>query len=685
MYRNAEERRTVGLDRVVRRLPGLAGQLESGLPTDRALLERFAASRDEAAFAEVVRRHGPMVLGVARRVLQDWHDAEDVFQAAFLVLARKAGSIRWRESVGGWLVPVTHHLALKYRARRERQRRCEAAAPVPVAAPDDPGDPEVGAVLDLEVSRLPEHYRVVLVLCCLEGKTQGQAARQLGLTPGEVRGRLDRGRQRLRRRLQQRGLALSIGVAGALFTAPPAPAALPPALLQNTTRAAALFAGHPVPVGAVVAPRAFDLAQGVLNTMNAAKWKRLVFLLLALLLGTAVLWPAAVSALRADPAQPSPLRVASKSALPQTRRPAAPQPGRPGPARRSLIVLWMSGGPSQFETFDLKPGQPNGGPFKEISTTVPGVRISEHLPRLARLAGHFSIIRSLTHPEGDHQRATYLMQTGRQYGGGIDYPALGSLVARELAQPKATLPPYFLLRTPFLLPDLGPGFLGGSYAPLTAELPAGKSEWRVPPAAAFEVYDKDRAEAMHRAAEKVFDLSKEKASLRDAYGRNPFGESCLIARRLVERGVPVVKVSMSGWDTHAKAFPAIQKLSAQLDPAWSTLLTDLHKRKLLDRTVVVWMGEFGRTPRINLNRGRDHYSRSFSVVLAGGGIKGGQVIGKTSVDGMKIEQRPVTPEELMATILQALHIDPNRQTRTDQGQRVPFVPKGTKAVAEVLR
>jgi len=190
---------------------------------------------------------------------------------------------------------------------------------------------------------------------------------------------------------------------------------------------------------------------------------------------------------------------------------------------------------------------------------------------------------------------------------------------------------------------------------------------------------------MRQAVEKAFDLAEEKPEVKNAYGPSQFGQACLLARRLVERNVPVVEITMGGWDTHQNNFDLVQKRSIELDFAWSALLKDLETRKRLETTLIVWMGEFGRTPRINVNNGRDHWPFSFSVVLAGGRIKGGQVIGKTSPDGLKITERPVSPPELLATIYRAVGIDPTKEYKSNTDQKVPLVEKGAKALKEVLR
>jgi RNA polymerase sigma factor (sigma-70 family) len=663
------------LDRLVRHLRRWADPARGDADTDRALLERFAAGRDEAAFAELVRRHGPMVLGVARRVLRDADDADDVFQAAFLVLARKAGAVPWHESVGGWLFPVAYRLALKVRAGRARRRFHEARVRAMAETTPEAPDGDLRAVLDEELARLPDHYRSVVVLCYLQEKTQREAARELGLTPGEVRGRLDRARGRLRQRLARRGLALSGAAVAAALAARTASAAVPPLLAANTVGAAALFAA-PAPAGLapLASPRAVALAKGALHTMLATKATRLLLVLL-----TAGLLGAGALLLPLPP-------------LGGADQPAAK--GEPGPkpevrrVRRACIILWMGGGPSQLDTFDLKPGNANGGPFQEIDTSVKGVRISEHLPLLAERADRLAILRSLTHKEGDHSRASHLMHTGRTYDNETAYPSVGAVLAKALRLPGSDLPPYVNVAPDlFIAPGAyAAGFLGDEFAPLPVQVPRGRNPAPVLPATEeFAKIDKGKAEAMRNAVRKAFDLGQEKAELRDLYGRNPFGQGCLLARRLVERGVPVVEVTLGGWDTHQNNFDLVQAQSKVLDPAFAFLLKDLEDRKLLDQTLVVWMGEFGRTPKINAQQGRDHYPIVSSVVLAGAGIKGGQVIGRTSDDGSKVSDRPVTPAELHATIYRALGIDPTKENRSNTGKSVPLVEGGAQPVKEALK
>jgi hypothetical protein len=410
---------------------------------------------------------------------------------------------------------------------------------------------------------------------------------------------------------------------------------------------------------------------------------------------------------------------------------AATSPAR----KRSVILLWMSGGPSQMDTFDLKPGHANGGPFKEIATKVPGIRISEHLPRLATHLDMIALVRSVRSKEADHGLATYLGHTGYPARGPIQYPTLGSVVAKEIGPTDAALP-NFVSIAPFRLfspAAHAPGFLGPRYAPLTV----GESNAYIPrpptegEANALQVEDLSPARALareHAAARlrlmqetqadflsgrpdpavqshktayeravrlmgaegaKVLRLDGEPAQLRDAYGRNLFGQGCLLARRLVEHGVPFVEVTLggpggAGWDTHVNNFDAVKELSGTLDSAWSSLLADLKQRSLLDRTLVVWMGEFGRTPKINGNNGRDHFPYAWTAALAGGGIKGGQVVGKTSADGSTVEERPVAVPDLLATIYQTLGIDPSLQNISNTGRPISLLEKSAQPIAELL-
>lgn len=405
--------------------------------------------------------------------------------------------------------------------------------------------------------------------------------------------------------------------------------------------------------------------------------------------------------------------------------------------RRACILLWMAGGPSQMDTFDLKPGHANGGPFHETETSVPGIKISEHLPKIAKQADRMAIIRSMSTKEADHGRATFLMRTGHAPGGPVQYPPLGSLVGKELDSPTAELPSFVSIAPyrQFSPAAYGPGFLGPTYAPLIVgdQVLAGPGQPNaydkalkvqdldLPDGIKLDVADArlgllkdleetflaqrpgvsslshrtayERAVRMMRSdAVKAFNLEEEPAALRDAYGKNLFGQGCLLARRLVQRGVPFVEVTLGGimgnealgWDTHINNFENVKRLSGALDAGWGTLMEDLKTQGLLDSTLVVWMGEFGRTPKINGTNGRDHFANAWSTVLAGGGIKGGQVVGKTSADGMTVEDHPVAVPDLLATICLALGIDVKKQNMSNVGRPIKIVDGNPNPIKEVV-
>ncbi len=383
---------------------------------------------------------------------------------------------------------------------------------------------------------------------------------------------------------------------------------------------------------------------------------------------------------------------------------------------KACILLWMSGGPSQLETLDPKPNHANGGATKAIETTVPGIHLSENLPGVAKQMKDIALIRSMKTREGDHGRATQLMLTGyRPMGGVIEYPVLGSLVASSL-QSEAKQLPGFVSVAPFRAANLGSGFLGPKFAPLivsgasndpntranlTVEnldavgvtpdsladrqrlldvVRGGLSINSVSTAKHAAVYD-SALRMIETRGEGAFELDEEPTELRDAYGRNRFGQGCLLARRLVERGVSCVEVTLDAatnatWDSHVDNASTVASMCQILDPAWSTLITDLRTRQLLDSTLVVWMGEFGRTPKINSSRGRDHFPDAWSVALAGGGTVTGGVVGATTKDGMEVLDRPVSAADLFATVLSLLGIDPSASNQL--GDRpIPMVDGGT--------
>jgi hypothetical protein len=394
--------------------------------------------------------------------------------------------------------------------------------------------------------------------------------------------------------------------------------------------------------------------------------------------------------------------------------------------KRSCILLWMSGGPSQLDTFDLKPDHANGGPFKAISTSVAGIKISEHFSKVATFMDRMAIVRSMTSKEGDHGRATYFLRTGYLPQGPIQYPSIGALVSKELGEEKSELP-NFVSVAPFRVLNqgaFGSGFLGPRHAPLVVGETAGQQgqnadgALRVEDLAPAAGVGKEQVDArvgllqqverdfladhpdlpavthqnaydravrlMQTSAKTAFDLDEEKAAVRDGYGRNLFGQGCLLARRLVERQVPFVEVTLNGWDTHGGNAATVASLSQTVDAAWSSLMRDLKERGMLDTTLIVWMGEFGRTPKFPRPDGRDHWPNSFSAVLAGGGIKGGQVIGDTGPDGETIKDRPVKVPEFLATVCQALGIDHQKQNLSNVGRPIRIVAPGTEAVKEAL-
>ncbi len=394
--------------------------------------------------------------------------------------------------------------------------------------------------------------------------------------------------------------------------------------------------------------------------------------------------------------------------------------------RRHCILLWMTGGPSQTDTFDMKPGHANGGQFRETATTVPGLRFSEHLPRLAQQAEHLAVLRGLSTAEGDHGRGTYLMRTGRRPEGVVRFPTLGSFLSKSLAADDDDLPSYVSVNpyVEFEPTAFEPGFLGPRHAPLNVrprDFPDAEGfaqmgvdhlrppgGWSLPsvgrrvrrlqelqadlvgPAAAGPAHAHhttlERAiRLMSGEAGRIFDLSDEPAELRARYGPGNFGQGCLLARRLIERGVSFVEVSLGDagrWDTHGDNFNVVQQLSEELDAGWATLLEDLQARGLLESTTIIWMGEFGRTPQINSSAGRDHFPNAWSAVLAGGGIRGGQAYGRTSADGMSVEEGQIGVGDLLATLCVALGLDPKTQNVSDI-QR-PFKLAEGQPIAQVL-
>jgi uncharacterized protein (DUF1501 family) len=380
--------------------------------------------------------------------------------------------------------------------------------------------------------------------------------------------------------------------------------------------------------------------------------------------------------------------------------------------RKRCIVLWMDGGPSHKDTFDLRPGTANGGPYRAIPTAVPSIHISEHFPLFAQQMRHAAIIRSMTTPEGAHARAKYNLHTGYREGvGGLVYPALGSLVAKEIGNQDAPMPNYVSVgnRT------YGAGFLGPRFEPLGVTDPnrgvenlrsfVGTEQFNnrvdlldelehafhrsnhAPVAEAHRTTYQRAVTLMRDTGTRAFDITQEPANTRQRYGNTRFGEGCILARRLIESGVSFVEVTLGGWDTHQNNFARVQQLSAQVDPAMSALTTDLRDRGLLDSTLIIWMGDFGRTPRINqrgAQPGRDHYPRAWSTVLIGGGIRGGQVIGRTDAEAATVVDRPVSTLDFMATVCTILGIDHNKQNQAPNGRPVRIVDRGANPIAGLV-
>ncbi len=383
---------------------------------------------------------------------------------------------------------------------------------------------------------------------------------------------------------------------------------------------------------------------------------------------------------------------------------------------KAVIQIWMWGGPPHLDTFDPKPeaGSDYTGPLnKPIETNVAGIRIGELLPLLAKQADKYSIIRSMTHGNNGHETAAYLVQTGREPGGRIVYPAAGAVVSLFKgynAGYKGLIPPYVVLTSlqgrfseaGFLGPRCKPFATGGDPArtPFVVEgvVAQGITEERqkhrrellhnldtLQHSMPYDAQLTAAAQSENQAYElilgegaKVFDLSTEKDELRDAYGRNKFGQSCLMARRLVERGVPYITINYNGWDTHKQHFQAMRRQLPDMDKGLGTLIQDLHDHGLLDSTIVWWSGEFGRTPKVQWeapwNGGRSHHGKVFSAVVAGGGFKGGQVVGASDAKGDGVKDRPVYPGDLIGSMYELLGIDPEAKLPHPQGLEVRATP-----------
>jgi hypothetical protein len=401
----------------------------------------------------------------------------------------------------------------------------------------------------------------------------------------------------------------------------------------------------------------------------------------------------------------------------------AEQPGKTKGKAKAVIQIWLWGGPSHLDTFDPKPeaGNDYAGPLKAIPTNVEGIQICELLPLLAKQADKYSIIRGMTHNLNAHETAAYAVQTGRMPtpGGRDVYPSVGAVVSLFKgygAGYQGLIPPYVVLTKPQGRFSEA-GFLGSRYKPFATGGDPAQARFAVEGVVAQGITEKrqqDRREFLHKLntlqsvvkddpqmlalqqaekeaydlilgdAGKVFDLTQESNDLRDRYGRTTFGQSCLMARRLVERGVPYVTINSEGWDTHKQHFQAMRQKLPQMDKGMATLLQDLSERKLLDSTIIWWSGEFGRTPKVQWeppwSGGRGHYGKVFCAVLAGGGFKGGQVVGASDAKGEAVKERPVYPCDLIGSMYELLGIDPAAKLPHPQGLDVHVTPTAAEGV-----
>jgi uncharacterized protein (DUF1501 family) len=377
---------------------------------------------------------------------------------------------------------------------------------------------------------------------------------------------------------------------------------------------------------------------------------------------------------------------------------------------KAAILLWMGGGPATIDIWDLKPAAPTGGPFKPISTSG-SEQICEHMPLTARQMHHLAIVRSMSTREADHNRGRYYMHTGYVPNPNIEHPGYGSVVSRMLDEQtkslKLEIPPFVAVGGS----SVGPGFLGMTYAPfvvgsdgnvrdLKMEVDSYRLAERMQVLASLEknfvnqqrgqsaldhanVLEKTVAMMTSKQME-AFKVNQENQAMRDRYGNSGFGRGCLMARRLVEQGVAFVEVDLGGWDTHQNNFTTLSNTKLpELDKAMAALVGDLDERGMLADTAVIWMGEFGRTPRINGNSGRDHWARSWSVVAGGAGIKGGIAVGRTTADGSDVDSEPYTSEDLMASICKALGIS-LETTFTSNNGRPMKIAAGGKVIGELF-
>jgi hypothetical protein len=393
---------------------------------------------------------------------------------------------------------------------------------------------------------------------------------------------------------------------------------------------------------------------------------------------------------------------------------------------RSVIQIWMWGGPAHLDTFDPKPaaGYDYCGPFdKPIPTKTVGLEINELLPLVAQQSEKYSIIRSMTHGIYAHETASYSVQTGRQPGERLVYPSTGAVVSLFKGRGAASgglIPPYIVLTQPQGRFSEN-GFLAERYRPFATGGDPAQARFAVEGVVAQRITDqrqKNRRDLLHKLntlesalqdnpqlkaldeaeqqayelilgdAGKVFDLSQEKDEMRDRYGRNTFGQSCLAARRLVEKGVPYVTINYGGWDTHRQNFQVMRQKLPQMDKGLAALFEDLSERGLLESTIIWWSGEFGRTPKVlweaPWNGGRNHWGDCFCALVAGGGFRGGQVVGATDARGEQVKDRPVHPADLIGSIYELLGIDPQAALPNPLGLDLRATPSNTGRLKEIM-
>jgi uncharacterized protein (DUF1501 family) len=380
--------------------------------------------------------------------------------------------------------------------------------------------------------------------------------------------------------------------------------------------------------------------------------------------------------------------------------------------QKRVILLWLAGGASQLETWDPKPGAATGGPFRSIQTDMAGVRISELMPKMAARMKHTLLVRSLNTKNGDHGGGAKLMMRGRRDEANVKFPDLGAVIAKEMGRADSQVPDYVTFYTQTEGRSMAPGesgFLGSRYAPM--ELTTNNQPDNIKRLDGITELDHQQRsdlrdllskqfaqgrtsstlgshnEAYQRvrglmASDKLFDVTQESAKVRDLYGRGQFGEQTLIARRLVEAGVPFVRVARAWWDSHGQNFETHQEMVPELDQVMAALTDDLKDRGLLEHTLIITLAEFGRTPGINASLGRDHFASAWSCSLTGCGIKPG-VYGKTDATGNKVVEGETDAARLFATIYSALGINPHKNYHL--GSRpIPLVEPGTEPIKEVL-